>query len=94
MWDLHENAGSVTGACVGAGGPAMQQVVEHLDPALHYGVRGLAPYVTDEPDPARVLFIAGIVETLRRGEPIWAASAVDVLSEIHGPQVRKPPAGA
>ena len=55
MWDLHENAGSVTGACVGAGGPAMQQVVEHLDPALHYGVRGLAPYVTDEPDPARVL---------------------------------------
>ena len=46
----------------------MQQVVEHLDAALHDGVRGFAAYVTDETDPARVLLVAGIVEALRRGQ--------------------------
>ena len=66
--DLHENAGSVTGARVGAGGATMQQVVEHLDATLHDGVRGFAAYVTDETDPARVLLVAGIVEALRRGQ--------------------------
>ena len=81
--DLHEDAGSVAGARVGAGGATMQQVVEHLDAALHDGVRGFAAYVTDETDPARVLLVAGIVEALRRGQSPRDISAADVLYAIH-----------
>ena len=73
--DLHEDARSVAGARVGAGGAAVQQVVEDLDAALDDGVRGSAADVADETDPARVLLVARVVEALRRGE---SRTAIDV----------------
>jgi hypothetical protein len=66
---LHQDAGAVAGVLLAAAGAAVLQVQQHLDRLLHDAVGLAAVGVHDEADPARVVLVAGIVETL--GARTW-----------------------
>ena len=61
---LHQDPGAVAGVLLAAAGAAVLEVEQHLDRLLDDRVRLAAVRVDDEPDPARVVLEAGIVETL------------------------------
>jgi hypothetical protein len=63
--DLHQDAGAVAHARVGAGGAAMLQIAEDAQPVLDDEVRLAALDVGDEADAAGVLVERRIVQTLR-----------------------------
>ncbi len=65
---LHQDAGAVTGARVGADRAAMLQVAQDGERVLDHGVRLAALDVGDEADPAGILVERRVVEALR-GRP-------------------------
>ena len=67
--DLHQDAGAVTGARVGADGAAMFEVAEDVDRVVDDLMRLLAFDVGDEADAAGILFQAGVVKSLGRRTP-------------------------
>ncbi|MGY4431098.1 hypothetical protein ACVWWO_003575 [Bradyrhizobium sp. F1.13.1] len=66
MRDLHQNAGAVTGARVGADGAAVLEVAQDAERVRDDLVRLLAPDVGDEADAAGILFQARIVQAYGR----------------------------
>jgi hypothetical protein len=66
--DLEEDAGPVTGARIAAGGAAMRQATEDLDPLRHDVMRRRTTKVSDEPEPAGIALEIGIIEALPRGQ--------------------------
>ena len=61
--DLDQDARAVTGGLVGAGGAAMVQVAQRLEPLLDDLVPGHAVEVRDEGDTAGVVLVSRVVET-------------------------------
>ena len=61
---LNQDAGAVTGVGLAAARAAVLEVDEHLQPALDDGVRAHALDVDDEPDAARVVFEARVIQAL------------------------------
>ncbi|MGY4598834.1 hypothetical protein ACVWXL_006580 [Bradyrhizobium sp. GM22.5] len=66
MRDLHQNAGAVTGARVGADGAAVLEVTEDAERVRDDLVRLLALDVGDEADAAGIFFQARIVQAYGR----------------------------
>ena len=64
--DLNQDAGAVAGFRIAAACAAVRQVDEDLDALDDDVVRFLALDVGDETDTAGIVFIARVVETLRR----------------------------
>src|SRR5262249_11693809 len=68
--DLHQDAGAVAGARIGADRAAMLEIAQDRERVLNDLVR-LAPLdVGDEADTARILVERRIVETLRLWQPV------------------------
>src|SRR4029077_19145594 len=61
---LNQDAGAVTRIGFAAARPAVLGVEEKLAPALDHGVRSHPLDVDDEPDAARVVFVAGVIQAL------------------------------
>ena len=68
MRDLDEDAGPVALQRVGAGGAAVGQVLEDLQALGDDLVALLVLDVRDEPEPAGIVLIDGVVEALARQE--------------------------
>jgi hypothetical protein len=66
VWDLHQNAGAVAGARIGADRPAMFEIAEDGERVLDQLVRPLALDVGNKADTAGILVACGIIKTLRR----------------------------
>jgi hypothetical protein len=77
--DLHEDAGAVAGARVGADRAAVLEVAEDGERVLDQRVRALALDVGDEANPARSLRERRIVQPL-----LGEADAVCSLSPLAG----------
>ena len=67
--DLHQNAGAVTGARIGADGAAMFEVAENADRVGDDLMGLLALDVGDETDAAGILFQGEVVEAFCRRPP-------------------------
>jgi hypothetical protein len=65
--ELEQHPRPVAGLGIGEGGAAMRQAGEHLDPAVDELVGLAAVDLAHEPDTARSVLEARIVETLARG---------------------------
>ena len=61
---LDQDAGAVTRVGLAAARAAVLEVDEDLEPALDDGVRADALDVDDEPDAARVVFVARVIQAL------------------------------
>ena len=68
MRDLDEDARAVAGARVAAGGAAMREAPQDLEPHLDGAVRWPALQVDDEPEPTGVVLVGRIVEAGMRHE--------------------------
>jgi hypothetical protein len=66
MRDLHQDAGAVTGARVGADGTAVLEIAEDVERVRDDRVGLVALDVGDEADAAGILLQARILETLGR----------------------------
>jgi hypothetical protein len=64
VWDLEENAGAVAGLGIASAGPAMPQVEQHLDSLVYDVVTFVAANVGYESDPASVVLLRRMVQTL------------------------------
>ena len=64
--NLDQHAGAIAGFRIAAAGAAVRQVDENLDALDDDVVRFLALDVGDEADTAGIVFVARVVETLRR----------------------------
>ena len=76
--NLHQNAGAVAGARIGANRATMLEIAQNVERVGDDLVRLLALDVGDEADAAGILFQAGIVETLGGRTP-----AVFALRNLH-----------
>ena len=70
--NLDQDAGAVAGFRIAAAGAAMRQVDQDLQSLEDDVVRLLALDVDHETDAAGVVLVAGVVETLLRGESVHA----------------------
>jgi hypothetical protein len=61
---LHEDAGAVPSVGVGAGGPAMLEVLERAQGAVDRLVRADSVEPCDKRDATRVVLVRGVVEAL------------------------------
>ena len=75
MRDLHQNAGAVAGARIGADRAAMLEIAQDRERVVDDLVRLAALDVGDEADAAGILLERGIVKSLRRRQPGSALSA-------------------
>jgi hypothetical protein len=73
--DLEQNTRSVAGFRVASTRPAMLQVFEDLQAHSHDGVRAFAPDLSDEPDPAGIVFKLPVVQARSRRTPGYAHRA-------------------
>ncbi len=73
MRDLHQNAGAVAGARIGADRAAMFEVAENADRVGDDLMRLLALDVGDEADAAGILLHAEVVHALGRRAPVMLA---------------------
>jgi hypothetical protein len=64
VWDLEENAGAIAGFGIASAGSAVRQVEQHLDSLAYDCVTLVAANVGDESDPAGVVLLRRMVETL------------------------------
>ncbi len=62
--DLDQHAGAVAGIGVAAQGAAVVEVGQHLQGVVEQPARTAAVHVDDEADPARVVFMRGVVQAL------------------------------
>ncbi len=85
--DLHQDAGAVAHARIGADGAAMFEVAENLQAILDGLVRLLALDIGDEADAAGILVERGVVETLRQARAGIGVgiSARNVAGSRHDP---------
>ena len=74
---LDEDAGTVAGERIGAGGAAMREVFEQLEPLPHDLVALPAVHVDDKPHAAGVVLVGGVVEALLRGKAGLAELSVE-----------------
>ena len=65
MRDLNQNAGAVAGSRIATARAAVRQIDENFNAVADDLVRLLAAEVHDKAHPAGVVFVTGIVETLR-----------------------------
>ena len=68
--NLNQEAGAITRLRVAATRPAMSQIDEDLDAFFDDVVRFLALDIGDETDATGIVFVGGVVEPLRRGQPV------------------------
>ena len=73
--NLHQNAGAVAGARIGADRAAVFEIAENAERVGDDLVRFPALDVGDEADAAGILFQAGIVETLGGRPPVVLAAS-------------------
>jgi hypothetical protein len=64
MWDLQENAGAVARLGIAPARPAVRQVEQHLDSFAYDFVAFVAANIGHEPDPAGIVLLRRMVETL------------------------------
>src|SRR6266849_4992046 len=64
MWDLQENAGAVARLGIASAGPAVRQVEQHLDSLAYDFVTFMAANVGHESDPAGIVLLRRMVQTL------------------------------
>src|SRR5580704_2776528 len=74
--NLHQDAGAVAGARIGADRAAMLEVAENAERVGDDPMRLLALDVGDEADAAGILFQRGVVKTFRRRPPAEFARAL------------------
>lgn len=65
MWNLNQRAGAVAGFRIAAAGATMREIDEDLNSLLDDLVSLLAANAGDKADPAGVVFVRGIIKTLR-----------------------------
>jgi hypothetical protein len=70
VWDLEENAGAVAGLRIASAGPAVSQVEQHLDSLVYDVVTFVAANVSYESDPAGVMLLRRMIQTLGGGSTI------------------------
>src|SRR5260370_8114192 len=64
VWDLEENAGAIARLRIASAGPAMRQVEQHLDSLAYDVVTLVAANAGHESDPAGVVLLRRMVQTL------------------------------
>src|SRR6266852_988860 len=64
VWDLEENARAIAGFRIASAGPAMRQVEQHLDAFAYDVVTFVAADAGHESDPAGVVLLRRMVQTL------------------------------
>src|ERR1700730_5551871 len=64
MWDLDQNTGPIASFRVTAAGAAVRQVNQHLDALADDLVTLMSGNARDEPNPASVMLMRRIVQTL------------------------------
>src|SRR5216683_4133497 len=64
VWDLEENARAIAGFRIASAGPAMRQVEQHLDSLAYDVVTFVAADAGHESDPAGVVLLRRMVQTL------------------------------
>ena len=67
MRNLHQDTRAVAGQRITAAGPAMRQVVQHLQSLAHDIVGSLALDIDDEADAAGVVLVPRVVKALALG---------------------------
>src|SRR5262249_31953978 len=73
VWDLHQDAGAVAGARIGADRAAMLEIAQDGERILDQLVRLAAVDIGDESDPAGILLERGIVHALRSLKVVCAS---------------------
>ncbi len=81
---LHEDAGAVAGVGLGAGRAAVVQVAHRGERLVDDRVALAALHVDDEPDAARVVLEARVVEPLGVGQIAIAHSGSSPVSSVRG----------
>ncbi len=64
MWDLEKNAGAIAGLGIASAGAAVRQVEQHLDSLAYDFVAFVAANVGHKSDPAGVVLLRRVVQTL------------------------------
>ena len=62
--DLDQHAGAVAGVRVAAQGAAVVEAGQHLQGVVEQAARSAAVHVDDKADPARIVLVRGVVQTL------------------------------
>ncbi len=91
VWNLQQDAGTVTRVDFAAAGAAMIQIAQYLDGLLQDAMRFAPLDVHDEADPAGIVLVGRVVKALfrRQAEPATVLVAVHDCHRGHCPRAMK-----
>jgi hypothetical protein len=73
VWNLNQHTCAVAGLSIATTSPAVRQIQQHLNPVANDVVALRAADAGHEPDPAGIVLMRRMVQTLRRRDAIYMA---------------------